>query len=150
MLQDILINLSIVSSGLFCGLIMTLVFILQKQWVLLDDETYKNTFRLFLKVAKNHWLITIFTLYSFIVPITIGLMNTQTVNGLMYLIAGIIFFIGCILVTVKFNFTLYDRVMNHSNDKLKDVSEIKQRFYVLNIVRFSSSLLTFLILTYWS
>ncbi len=127
---------------------MTLVFVFQRQWDLLDDETYKNTFRIFLRTAKGHWLITILVVYSFIVPIVIGLKEIETTQGIVRLLAGIIFFTGCFVVTFLFNLPIYNTIINSSNEELKNPKEIKKRFYILNIIRFLSSLITSLLLIF--
>jgi uncharacterized membrane protein len=145
---DYLYDLSILTTGLFCGLMMTLVFVFQRQWDLLDDETYKNTFRIFLRTAKGHWLITILVVYSFIVPIVIGLKEIETTQGIVRLLAGIIFFTGCFVVTFLFNLPIYNTIINSSNEELKNPKEIKKRFYILNIIRFLSSLITSLLLIF--
>lgn len=67
--------LTIITTGLFSGLMMTLVFILQKQWLSMSCNEYYSNFQGFLKVAKGNVLVTVLTLFSFLVPLLFGILS---------------------------------------------------------------------------
>ena len=149
---NLLQQLSIVSSGLFAGLMMTLVFIMQRQWKTMTREGYYQNFKGFLSVAKGDGLITVLTLFSFLIPIPVGIIEILRgafMEGLLVLIAGLVFLLGCFLVTMKLNFPIYNKVMAwKSADDAEDWDWVRRRFFLLNIIRFSSSAATFLLLIF--
>jgi uncharacterized membrane protein len=138
-MNDIAYDFSLVSTGLFAGLMMTLVFLLQRQWARQPKEEYVLYFRQFLLAAKGHPLITLLSFTSFIGPIYLA---TQTSEDTATLYAsGLIFFVGCFVVTVFLNLPIYRRVIAwNTPDSYTDWKEVRTKFFILNLVRFVSAL----------
>jgi uncharacterized membrane protein len=150
MVLNFLLVILILSIGLFSGLMMTLVFLLQKQWEKLDKGEYMTYFRGFLLVAKGNPLVSILTFTSFLFPIILGAIHMQNNNflkGIILLASGIVFFVGCFIVTMKLNFPIYNKVISwdRKNDAV-DWEFVRIRFYRLNIIRMSSSILSFFLI----
>jgi uncharacterized membrane protein len=150
MILDFLLSISILSVGLFSGLMMTLVFLLQKQWKGLNKNEYLIYFRSFLLVAKGNPLISVLTFLSFLLPIALGIIhisNSNLLKGIILSASGVVFFIGCFIVTIILNFPIYNKVI--SWDKETDMADwefVRTRFYILNIIRMSSSILSFFLI----
>jgi uncharacterized membrane protein len=142
--------LSVLSAGLFAGLMMTLVVILQQQWDLLEKHEYVRYFKGFLLVAKGNPVITFLTLASFIFPLVNGLFHFfsgNSIQGMIMIIAGVVFFIGCFLVTMKLNFPIYNKVIGWTDaETVHDWEDVRKRFLILNIIRMTSALITFVLL----
>lgn len=148
-MAQLLNGLLIITTGLFTGLMMTLVFIMQKYWNQMEKENYVSSFKAFLIIAKGNPLITVLTLYSFVYPIIYGIIYIQE-NGLIPLTAGLIFFFGCFIVTMKLNFPIYNKVIEWNNSKdATDYEKVRKKFFFLNIVRLISSSATFVLLLYY-
>lgn len=148
--MEVLHVLSVVSTGLFAGLMMTLVFLLQRQWNDQDRATYATSFRQFLLAAKGHPLVTLLTFASFIAPSILAVLafraGLRDVGTLDAIAAGT-FFLGCFLVTTLLNLPIYDRVIAWQDES--DAGEwqaVRTRFFVLNLIRFTCALASFLLL----
>jgi uncharacterized membrane protein len=150
MLIDILLTLALLSIGLFAGLMMTLVVLLQRQWNMLEQEEYVRSFQGFLLIAKGNVIVTILTFASFILPVTIGVTHLivgNTYPGAIVLAAGIVFFVGCFGVTMRLNFPIYAKVVGWKKvESATDWQEVRKRFYMLNIIRMSAAIVSFLFL----
>ncbi len=144
--------LAILTTGLFSGLMMTLVIILQKQWLLMNRSEYYSNFQGFLKVAKGNALVTVLTLFSFLVPLLFGILSViakKWALGVSLILAGMLFLIGCFVVTMKLNFPIYNKVTSwRSENEATDWEDIRRRFYVLNLIRFVSATLSFIVLVF--
>lgn len=150
--SDLFHALTIITTGLFSGLMMTLVIILQKQWLSLSRSEYYSNFQGFLKVAKGNALVTVLTLFSFLVPLLFGILSIiekKWALGFSLILAGMLFLTGCFVVTMKLNFPIYNKVISwRSESEATDWEDTRRRFYVLNIIRFISATLSFIILVF--
>ena len=72
MLFNTLLTLALLSTGLFAGLMLTLVVLMQRQWNMLEKEEYVRYFKGFLLIAKGNPIITLLTIASFVLPIACG------------------------------------------------------------------------------
>jgi uncharacterized membrane protein len=148
--MDTLLMLTLLSVGLFAGLMMTLVVILQQQWNILEKEAYIGYFKGFLLIAKGNPIITVLTLASFTLPLGIGivhLISGNTDQGVLILTAGIVFFLGCFGVTMRLNFPIYTKVIGWKDAKsVTDWEDVRRRFYVLNVIRMTSALVSFILI----
>ncbi len=147
-MYDLIFITSVISTGLFAGLMMTLVFILQRQWMRQDKKDYAHYFKEFLLVAKGHPLITILSFVSFIAPIYLAIQSRDDAAQVaLYAAASAVFFIGCFVVTVFLNLPIYRRVIAWRNDLDYDNwKEVRTKFFMLNITRFSSAFASLLLL----
>lgn len=148
---EIMMAIALLSTGLFAGLMMTLVVIMQKQWKTLDKQDYIKMFGGFLLVAKNNPVISMVTLSSAFLPLAISI--SQIVKGMYFnsalsLLAGLSFLFGCLIVTLRLNFPIYNRVISWGkNDEAAEWEEVRNRFYKLNVIRLFFAVLSFFFLT---
>lgn len=113
--SDLFHALTIITTGLFSGLMMTLVIILQKQWLSMSRSEYYFNFQGFLKVAKGNAPVTVLTLFSFLVPLLFGILSIiekKWALGFSLILAGMFFLTGCFVVTMKLNFPIYNKVIS--------------------------------------
>jgi len=147
---ETLFALGLLSVGLFAGLMMTLVVIMQRQWESLGKNEYVPYFKGFLLTAKGNPVISLLTFTSFLLPWGMGtlqLLNGAALQGWISISAGVIFFGGCLLVTLWLNFPIYNKVIGWEHaEAATDWQEVRGRFYRLNVIRMSSALLTFVCL----
>ena len=150
MFIDILLLLALLSVGLFAGLMMTLVVIMQQQWNTLDKEEYIRYFKRFLLIAKGNPIITLLTLAAFILPVVVGteyILSGSTYSGAITIVAGVVFFLGCFGVTMRLNFPIYAKVTGWQDvESVTDWEEVRKRFYTLNIIRMTSAVVSFILL----
>ena len=150
MLIDTLLTLALLSIGLFAGLMMTLVVIMQRQWNMLEKEEYVRYFKGFLLIAKGNPIVTILTLASFVLPVAVGtthLILGNNYQGIIMIVAGIVFFVGCFGVTMRLNFPIYAKVIGWENvESATDWQDVRRRFYILNFIRMISAIVSFIFL----
>ena len=150
MLINTLLTLALISTGLFAGLMMTLVVIMQRQWNMLEKEDYVRYFKGFLLIAKGNPIVTLLTLASFVLPVAIGitrLVSGNNAQGLLMIAAGLVFFVGCFGVTMRLNFPIYTRVIGWENaESATDWQAVRKRFYILNVIRMTSAIVSFVFL----
>jgi uncharacterized membrane protein len=147
---EVLQVLSIIFLGLFAGLMLSLITIVEKHWRDMDQATYSVEFKRFLKLAKGDPLITLLTLGSFILPICLGiieLFSNNLVNATIFLLGGIVFFCGAFLVTIFLNLPLYKKVsLWNSEIARNELASVKLRFFRLNLIRFFTTLIALIII----
>ena len=150
MLIDTILIFALLSVGLFAGLMMTLVVIMQQQWNTLEKEEYVRYFKGFLLLAKGNPVITILTLASFVLPWAVGivhLISGSNYQGVIMITAGVVFFLGCFGVTMRLNFPIYTKVISWQDvESVTDWEDVRRRFYVLNAVRMTSAVVSFILL----
>lgn len=123
---------------------MTLVFLLQRQWMRQQKDEYALYFKQFLLVAKGHPLITVLSFVPFIGPLYLA---TQSPDKIALWAAGLVFFLGCFIVTVFLNLPIYRRVIAwKTSDDYANWKEVRTRFFVLNLIRFISALVSLVLL----
>ena len=148
--MEILYVLGVVSTGLFAGLMMTLVFLLQRQWNDQDKTSYATNFRQFLLVAKGHPLITVLTFTSFVAPSILAVLAFQSglwIVGVLYASAAAVFFLGCFLVTILLNLPIYREVISWRDESdFTEWQTVRTRFFTLNVIRFTSALASFVLM----
>ncbi|MBI9049921.1 MAG: hypothetical protein JEZ00_10900 [Anaerolineaceae bacterium] len=145
-----LFSFAFVSIGLFSGIMLTLIAILQKQWNKMVGIEYLVYFKGFLQVAKGNIIVSVLTFTSFLLPFGIAIFGTKfiNVNSALLFASGLIFFAGCFLVTVFQNLPIYDEVVNWNEISEKENwVAIREKFFYLNIIRFFSSLISLLVLS---
>jgi hypothetical protein len=132
-----------VASGLFAGLMMTLVIALQPMWGALGADAYRQALQWFLPAAKGHPVITALTLLPIAAPLVVILVGaTPFVSGLA--LAGAVFSLGILIVTLRLNFPIYATIMGwQSTQDMDGWHDVRQRFYHVNLVRFMLALTAF-------
>jgi uncharacterized membrane protein len=142
-----IISLSVVAAGLFAGLMMTLIIVMDRMWRTLEAAEFAVEFPRFLAAAKGHPIIAGTTFLSFLGPASggIALLSVEPVVGVICLIAALVFFVGAFLVTILFNFPLYETAQAWTAGAPADMT-VRSRFLRLNLVRFGSSASAFAML----
>lgn len=145
-MENTIRDTAIVSTGLFAGLMMTLVFLLQRQWLRQDKNEYAIYFKQFLLVAKGHPLVTLLSFVSFIAPFYLATQASGKVAWL-YIASGTVFLVGCFIVTVFLNLPIYRRVIAwRTASDYTNWKEVRAKFFTLNIIRFTSASISLLLL----
>lgn len=142
-----ILSMSAVAAGLFAGLMMTLIVVMDRMWRGLEPAEFAVAFPRFLAAAKGHPAIAGLTFFSFLGPAGAGvaLLFMEPVVGVMSLGAGLVFFAGAFLVTMLFNFPLYEAAQAWGSGAPVDIG-IRRRFLRLNMVRFASSAAAFVVI----
>jgi uncharacterized membrane protein len=146
-MNDIIHGVTVVSTGLFSGLMMTLVFLLQRQWMQQQKDEYALCFKQFILVANLYPLLTLIMFVSFIAPVYLALQVGGGTKAVIYGAAGAVFFVGCFVVTVFLNLPLYRRVIAwKSSADYADWKVVRAKFFMLNVIRFGSALVSLVLL----
>jgi uncharacterized membrane protein len=144
--------LSLLSLGLFAGVMLALVAILQRQWALQSREDYVPYFRSFLLVAKGNPIISVLTFAGFLGPFGMSvyaLSNQALTQGVFYACAGLTFLIGCLGVTLRLNFPIYDQVTQWvTPEAALEWASVRNRFFRLNLIRLGAAIAAFLLVAY--
>lgn len=128
---------SIIATGLFSGLMMTLVLVNQRIWAAQNAAAYIADMQTFLPAAKGHPVIATLTLLPFLAPI-VAIVAYAGDGGarLALVIAGTLLAAGPFFVTLRFNFPIYDAIMGwEPGSEPAGWQAVRRRFYVLNLTR---------------
>lgn len=144
MVSTMALAISLVCSGLFAGLMLTLVIVLQRMWLAMTYERYILSMQLFLTSAKGHPIITALTLLPIVLPLfTLAEINTGWSLTITLALMGAVASLLVLIVTLRLNFPIYEAIMawqpNQQPDD--DWQAIRTRFYQLNLMRFVLSLM---------
>lgn len=117
---------------------------------MLDKEEFVRYFKGFLLIAKGNTIVTILTFASFMLPIAVGitrLMSGNNYQGNIMIAAGLVFFVGCFGVTMRLNLPIYTKVIGWASaESAPDWQDVRRRFYILNIIRMTSAIVSFVFL----
>ena len=142
-LVQIALNIATISTGLFTGLLLTMLFIFQPLLNQLSATEYAELMQRFLKVARRSPLNITLMLVSVFAPIPALFGIYQASNWLAFAlvtIGTIIFFIGMFLVSRFFNEPLYDEILSWTAETPPaDWEAARQQWHILNIVRVCAS-----------
>ncbi len=142
-LAELAIVLSIIASGLFAGLMLTLVIVLQRMWRQMSPHDYIASMQRFLPAAKGHPVITAMTLVPILAPplASFGFVRAGGWGLGVVSIVGALLMLGVLIVTLRLNFPIYDAVMAwEPNTEPDNWQAIRARFYALNGIRLGLSL----------
>jgi hypothetical protein len=143
-------RMGLLASGLFAGLMMTLAFVLRRQWDGMEARDFVPNFQGFLAVAKGNPAVTAITMAASLAPLAAGaisLARGALSRGALCALAGLAFLGGCLVFTLRVNFPIYERAMSWKGPEgAEDRLEILRRFNRSNIVRLASSLTAFALL----
>lgn len=146
-LVQVTLSMAIISTGLFTGLLLTMLFIFQPLLNQLTATEYANLMQWFLKVARRSPLNVALMVTSILAPIPALFGFYQSSNWLAFTlisIGTIIFFVGMFLVSRCFNEPLYDQILSWTAKiPSTDWQAARQQWHVLNVVRVCASGTTF-------
>ncbi|HAX78877.1 MAG TPA: DUF1772 domain-containing protein [Cyanobacteria bacterium UBA11372] len=148
-LVRIALDIAIISTGLFTGLLLTMLFIFQPVLDQLSATEYAELMQRFLKVARRSPLNIALMFVSLLAPIPTLFSFYQSSNWLAFgsvLIGVTIFFIGMFLVSRFFNEPLYDQILGWTIQALPtNWQTARQQWHFLNLIRAFASGTTFLL-----
>jgi uncharacterized membrane protein len=148
-LVHIMLNIATISTGLFTGLLLTMLFLFQPLLNQLSATEYAELMQRFLKVARRAPLNITLMLVSVFAPIPALFGIYQASNWLAFALVSIgiiIFFIGMFLVSRFFNEPLYDKILGWTaKTPPADWEAARQQWHILNLVRVCASGIAFVV-----
>lgn len=145
----IALAVGLVTTGLFSGLMFSLIVLLQPKW---DQQTaveYIMDIQPFLKAAKGNPLVALVLFVGLLSPI-ITLLTNDTVDTevtVLTLLGAILFAVGALGVTIVLNLPTYTALMAlDARQPADDWARLRRQFYHLNLTRFVSSTTAFVLL----
>lgn len=148
-LVHIALDIAIISTGLFTGLLLTMMFIFQPVLNQLSATEYAEQMQRFLQVARRAPLNIILMCTSLLAPIPTLFGFYQSSNWLAFgqVLCGVtIFFIGMFLVSRFFNEPLYDEISSWSiKEPPVNWQTTRQKWHFLNLIRVCASGAAFLL-----
>jgi len=151
-LTHIALDLAIISTGLFTGLLLTMLWIFQPMLNQLSATEYAEWMQRFLNVARRSPLNIALMFSSLLAPIPALFSFYQAANWLAFgqvLTGAMIFFIGMFLVSRFFNEPLYDEILGlDMQEPAQHWQTLRHKWYVSNLIRVCASgtaLLLFLV-----
>lgn len=149
LLAHVALDIATISTGLFTGLLLTMLCIFQPVLNQLAAIEYAELMQRFLNVARRSPLNIALMFTSLLAPIPTLFSFYQSSNWLAFgavLIGVTIFFIGMFLISRFFNEPLYDQILSWTIKELPTNWETtRQQWYVLNLIRVCASGATFLL-----
>lgn len=142
---DLILILSIVALGLFAGLMMTLVIVMERMWRALEAPSYVEAMQTFLPAAKGDPVIATLTMLPFLAPIIALILLARAGDAastqFTATLVGTIFAVGPFVVTLRLNFPIYQTIMGwKAGTTPNNWQDIRQRFFMLNLIRMSLAL----------
>jgi uncharacterized membrane protein len=146
-LTDALMAITVLSTGLFTGLIMTAVFFFEKALRDLSGPQFALVMQRFLAIARTHPLNYAMTLISGFVPIAtlIGLREHLGSGAFVFTLVGLLaFWAGPILTSRYVVEPLYDVFVGWDADAPPDDwRRARERYFGINVIRGLCSVVAF-------
>jgi predicted membrane channel-forming protein YqfA (hemolysin III family) len=146
-LFDVLLAISVFSTGLFTGLLMTVLFFFQRALRELSGSEFALVMKRFLGITRTHPLNYAMVLTSGFVPIAALLALREQVGSaafLLTLVGLLAFWCGSILPSTFIAQPLYGVFMSWEIDALpQDWRETRDRYFHVNVVRGLGSAVAF-------
>jgi uncharacterized membrane protein len=147
-LIDALLAISVLSTGLFTGLLMTVVFFFEKALRELSGSQFALVMQRFLAITRTHPLNYAMTLISGFVPIAtlILLLQHPGSGAFVFTLVGLLaFWGGPILTSRYFAEPLYDVFVGWDIDSLpQDWRRARERYFRINVIRGLCSVTAFI------
>lgn len=140
---------TLLAMGLFSGLMFSLIVLLQPKWNQQTASEYITDIQPFLKVGKGNTLVAVALFTGILAPVLALLSNTgaETIVNVLVLLGTVVFVTGAFGITVALNLPTYNAIMRlDAAQPTDDWVTLRQRFYRLNLARFLSSTMAFVLL----
>jgi uncharacterized membrane protein len=138
-LIDALMALTVISTGLFTGLLMTVVFFFEKALRELSGSQFALVMQRFLAIARTHPLNYATTLISGFVPIAtlIVLLQHPGSDAFLFTLVGLLAFWGGIILTSRYVVEpLYDVFVGWDADAPpEDWRRARDKYFRMNVTR---------------
>jgi uncharacterized membrane protein len=142
-----LLGLAVLSTGLFTGLLMTVVFFFERALKDLSGPEFALVMQRFLKITRTHPLNYAMVLISGLTPVAVLVMMRENVGSPSFVLSAIgllAFWCGSILPSTFIAQPLYGVFMSWEIDALpQDWREARDRYFHVNVVRGLGSAVAF-------
>ena len=146
-LTHVLLGLIVLSTGLFSGLLMTVLFFFERALKDLSGPEFALVMQRFLKITRTHPLNYAMVLTSGFVPIAVLVMLRENPGGTSFVLTAIgllAFWCGSILPSTFIAQPLYRVFMSWEIDAPpQDWREARERYFRVNVVRGLGSAIAF-------
>ncbi|NDJ59861.1 MAG: DUF1772 domain-containing protein [Chloroflexi bacterium] len=141
------LGISVLATGLFAGLMFTLIFLMQLKWNRQTAAEYIVDIQPFLEVGKGNRVIGFLLFVGLLAPVPALLgatAVTQSAVNVLLLVGMVVFGLGALGVTVVLNLPTYHAIMSLDAQAPADNwGDLRRRFYQLNLTRFLASFSAF-------
>lgn len=141
-MAGVALSIGIISAGLFAGLMLTLVVLLDRVWRVPSDREAVAALQVFLRTAKGDPVITAVMLLQFVAPIVavVTLWSPDRTGSVLTLV-GATAAAGPLVVTFGWNFPIYATVSAWRPEAPPaDWAEVRHQFRRLNTARLALTL----------
>ena len=142
-----LLGIAVVSTGLFTGLLMTVVFFFERALKDLSGPEFALVMQRFLKITRTHPLNYAMVLISGLTPVPVLVMMRENAGSPSFVLSAIgllAFWCGSILPSTFIAQPLYGVFMSWELDALpQDWREARERYFHVNVVRGLGSAVAF-------
>ena len=144
---QVLLGIAVVSTGLFTGLLMTVVFFFERALKDLSGPEFALVMQRFLKITRTHPLNYAMVLISGLTPVAVLVMMRENVGSPSFVLSAIgllAFWCGSILPSTFIAQPLYGVFMSWEIDAPpQDWRETRERYFHVNVVRGLGSAIAF-------
>jgi hypothetical protein len=144
---QVLLGIAVVSTGLFTGLLMTVVFFFERALKALYGPEFALVMQRFLKITRTHPLNYTMVLISGLTPVAVLVMLRENLGSPSFVLSAIgllAFWCGSILPSTFIAQSLYGVFMSWEIDAPpQDWREARERYFRVNVVRGTGSAIAF-------
>ena len=144
---QVLLGIAVVSTGLFTGLLMTVVFFFERALRDLSGPEFATVMQRFLKITRTHPLNYAMVLISGLTPVAVLVMMHESPGSPSFVLTAIgllAFWCGSILPSTFIAQPLYRVFMSWEIDAPpQDWREARERYFRVNVVRGLGSAIAF-------
>jgi uncharacterized membrane protein len=144
---QVLLGIAVVSTGLFTGLLMTVVFFFERALRDLSGPEFATVMQRFLKITRTHPLNYAMVLISGLTPVAVLVMMHESPGSPSFVLSAIgllAFWCGSILPSTFIAQPLYGVFMSWEIDAPpQDWREARERYFRVNVVRGLGSAVAF-------
>jgi uncharacterized membrane protein len=144
---QVLLGIAVVSTGLFTGLLMTVVFFFERALRDLSGPEFATVMQRFLKITRTHPLNYAMVLISGLTPVAVLVMVHESPGSPSFVLSAIgllAFWCGSILPSTFIAQPLYRVFMSWEIDAPpQDWREARERYFRVNVVRGLGSAIAF-------
>ena len=144
---QVLLGIAVVSTGLFTGLLMTVLFFFERALKDLSGPEFALVMQRFLKITRTHPLNYAMVLISGLTPVAVLVMMRENVGSPSFVLSAIgllAFWCGSILPSTFIAQPLYGVFMSWEIDAPpQDWREARERYFRVNVVRGLGSAIAF-------
>jgi uncharacterized membrane protein len=143
----VLVGIVVISTGLFTGLLMTVLFFFERALRDLSGPEFATVMQRFLKITRTHPLNYAMVLISGLTPVAVLVMMHESPGSPSFVLSAIgllAFWCGSILPSTFIAQPLYGVFMSWEIDAPpQDWREARERYFRVNVVRGLGSAIAF-------